>query len=342
MTKDSVMQLKLCLLLVWVTTSGLTAIAQQDIQFSQYIFNGLSVNPAYAGYKEDIFINSTYRKQWVSFPGAPETGTLTVDGLANILGNKTVGLGAQFTWDRVGPQDILSFYASYAYRIRLNEEDDSRLALGLGVGVNQYSINGDRLSPTDAGDPNLPAGKVSTTKPNANFGAYYYNPSFYVGFSILDLFPSNIYDDIFVGKNNYDYLVTRKVPHYYLTAGFMVTLSEDIKLKPSIMIKEDFKGPTNVDLNAFFLLGERVWIGGSYRSGVKLWNKNNLQKGLEQNDAASVMAEFFITERLRIGYAYDFTTSKLDNYQKGSHEISIGFLLFNKKRAERIISPRYF
>lgn len=342
MTKKGVMQLKLCLLFVWLVTSGLTAIAQQDIQFSQYVFNGLSLNPAYAGYKEDIYINSTYRKQWVSFPGAPETGTLTVDGLANILGNKTVGLGAQFTWDRVGPQDVVSVYASYAYRIRMNEEDDSRLSLGLSVGVNQYSINGDRLLPTDQGDPNLPEGRVSTTKPNANFGVYYYKPSFYIGMSILNIFPSNIYDDAFTGKNNYDYLVTRKVPHYYLTSGFMVTLSEDVKLKPSFMIKDDFKGPTNIDLNALFLIGERFWIGGSYRSAVKLWNKKDLQKGLEQNDAVSLMTEIFATERLRIGYSYDFATSKLDSYQKGSHEISIGFLLFNKKRAERIRSPRYF
>lgn len=336
------MQLKLCLLLIWLTASSQMALAQQDIQFSQYVFNGLSVNPAYAGYKEDIYVNSTYRKQWVSFPGAPETGTLTVDGLANLLGNKTVGLGAQVTWDRVGPQDIVSFYASYAYRIRLNAEDDRRLSFGLGVGINQYSINGGRLSPTDQGDPNLPEGRVSTLKPNANVGVYYYTPSFYIGFSAMDIFPSNIYDNAFAGQNNYDYLVTKKVPHYYLTSGFMVTLSEDVKLKPSIMIKDDLKSPTNIDYNLFLLLADRVWVGGSYRSAIKLWNKDNLQSGLEQKDAVSVMADFFVTERLRIGYAYDFTTSQLDNYQKGSHEISIGFLLFNKKRAERIISPRYF
>lgn len=342
MTKDSLKQLKLCLLLIWLTASSQMAIAQQDIRFGQYVFNGLSVNPAYAGYKEDIYVNSTYRKQWVSFPGSPETGTVSIDGLANLLGNKTVGLGAQITWDRVGPQDIVSFYASYAYRIRLNAEDDRRLSFGLGMGLNQYSIDGNRLSPTDQGDPNLPEGRVSTLKPNANVGVYYYTPSFYVGFSAMDIFPSNIYDNAFAGKNNYDFLVTKKVPHYYLTAGYIFTLSEDFKLQPSIMFKDDLKGPTNVDNNLLLLWADRFWLGGSYRSAIKLWNKDNLQIGLEQKDAVSVMAGFYVTERLRIGYVYDFATSQLDNYQKGSHEISIGFFLFNRKRPERIISPRYF
>ena len=329
-------------LLLLLTTCSLVAAAQQDIQFSQYIFNGLSVNPAYAGYKEDVFLNTTYRKQWADFPGAPETGTASVDGVANLSGSKTVGLGAQVLWDKLGPQQSLSFYGSYAYRIRLNSADDSRLSLGLGLGINQYAIDGNKFTPIDKNDPNIPTGKVSTLKPNANFGVYYYNPIFYAGISVLDLFPNNIYDNIFIGSNNYGNIVTKKTRHYYFTSGMVFNLTDGIKMKPSIMIKDDFKGPTNFDFNAFFLFGERFWVGGSYRSSIHLWSKSSLQSDLENKNAASLLFEIMATERLRLGYAYDFTTSKLSSYQSGTHEISVGFLLFNKNRGERISSPRYF
>jgi len=328
-------------LLVLLTAFCQLVSAQQDIQFSQYVFNGLSVNPAYAGYKEDIYLNSTYRKQWVNFPGSPETGTLSVDGLINPGGSKTVGLGGQVTWDRLGPQESLSFYGSYAYRIQLNAQDDSRLSFGLGIGINQYSINGDKFNARDPNDLNIPVGKVSSTKPNANFGVYYYNPNFYAGFAVLDLFQSNLYDNLIIGNESYDFAVIRKTRHYYLTAGGLFNLSEGVKLKPSFMLKDDFKGPTNLDLNAFLLFGERLYLGASYRTGIKIWQKNHLQSDLEKTDAVSLLTEILATERFRIGYSYDFTTSKLGNYQNGSHEISLGFLLFSKKR-ERIYSPRYF
>jgi hypothetical protein len=108
------------------------------------------------------------------------------------------------------------------------------------------------------------------------------------------------------------------------------------------MVKEDFKGPTNVDLNAFLLIADRLWVGGSYRTGVKLWSKPALSKDLEQLDAASVLAEFYATPQLRIGYAYDITISKMASYQQGSHEISVGFLFNSKKYESRTRSPRYF
>lgn len=321
---------------------SLTVFGQQDIQFSQYVFNGLSVNPAYAGYKEDVYLNGTYRKQWANFPGAPETGTASIDGIANVSGSKTVGLGAQVLWDKTGPRESLSFYASYAYRVRLNSIDDSRLSFGLGLGINQYSIDGNKLSPADQSDPNIPLGKVSALKPNANFGVYYYNSAFYAGLSVLDLLPVNVYDKALNGNSTHRNPLTKKTKHFYFSTGLMINLSELVKMKPSIMVKEDLKGPTNFDLNAFFLFGERIWVGGSYRSAIKLWKKSHLQNDLERTDAASILIEVMATKQLRLGYAYDFTTSKLANYQSGTHEISIGYLLFNKKRGERMLSPRYF
>ena len=158
----------------------------------------------------------------------------------------------------------------------------------------------------------------------------------------MDLFSNRMYNEIGIGNDNYHYLTIRKTRHYYLTSGFLVNLSENVKLKPSVMIKEDFKGPTSFDFNTFLLLSDRLWIGGSYRTAMKVWKKSHLQSDLEQKNAASAMLEFFVTPRLRVGYSYDFTTSGLADYQSGTHEISIGMLFPNRKQKERVTGPRYF
>ncbi|MCW3461911.1 PorP/SprF family type IX secretion system membrane protein [Chitinophaga nivalis] len=316
----------------------LQATAQQNVQFSQYVFNMLSVNPAYAGYKQDWYLNAVYRHQWVDFPGAPKTGAISIDGLTNAR-DERVGVGAQFTFDKLGPQETLSGYGFYSYRIPLDEDDTRRLCIGIGGGITQYSIDGNALKYVDDVDEALPLGKTSVIIPDARFGIYYYTPRFYAGAAVMDLF-SLYTDNTRYYWGGYNYKTIRKTQHLYLNAGYLLDLSENLKLKPSIMVKEDFKGPTNVDLTAFLLIAEKLWIGGSYRTGVKLWSKPALDKDLEQLDAASAMVEFYATPQLRIGYAYDITISKMAGYQQGSHEISIGFLFNNNK--SRITSPRYF
>ncbi len=312
--------------------------AQQNIQFSQYIFNGLSVNPAYAGYKEDLYVNAIYRHQWAGFPGAPRTGGISLDGVTP-ASDKKVGLGMQMLFDKSGPQDALSLYGSYSYRIPLDDEDTRRLCLGIGAGVTQYSIDGTALQYIDNEDAAIPLGKKSVWVPDARFGIYYYTPRFYAGASVMDLF--SLYTDAsrYNWKGN-NYSTIRKTQHLYITTGAMFPLGENLQLKPSILIKEDFKGPTNVDINAFLLIGEKLWVGASYRTGVGIWRKTNLQKDLSELDAASVMVEFYATEKLRIGYAYDLTINKMAGYQGGSHEISLGFLIPSKNYTVK--NPRYF
>lgn len=313
--------------------------AQQNLQFSQYVFNMLSVNPAYAGYKEDLYMNATYRHQWVNFPGAPVTGGISLDGVTNSR-DERVGLGVQAIFDKLGPQDAFSLYGMYSYRIPLDDEGSRRLCFGLGAGVTQYSLDGTTLQYTDDGDLTIPSTKISRLVPDARFGIYYYTPNFYVSASVMDLFTMYLDNNNKFFWNGYSYKIFRKTQHLYVSAGTVINLTDNLKLKPSILVKEDFKGPTNVDLNAFLLIADAVWIGGSYRTGVKLWDKPHLSKGLEQLDAASAVVEFYASERLRIGYSYDITISKLASSQSGSHEISLGFLFPNKQR--RIISPRYF
>lgn len=324
--------------MVLLLALSMHGVAQQNIQFSQYIFNGLSVNPAYAGYKEDLYVNATYRHQWAGFPGAPRTGGISLDGVTPASDNK-VGLGVQMLFDKSGPQDALSLYGSYSYRIPLDDEDTRRLCLGLGGGVTQYSIDGTALQYIDNEDAAIPLGKKSVWVPDARFGIYYYTPRFYAGASVMDLF--SLYTDAtrYNWKGN-NYSTIRKTQHLYITTGAMFQLSENLALKPSILIKEDFKGPTNVDINAFLLIGEKLWVGASYRTGVGIWRKTNLQKDLSELDAASVMVEFYATEKLRIGYAYDLTINKMAGYQGGSHEISLGFLIPSKNYTVK--NPRYF
>jgi type IX secretion system PorP/SprF family membrane protein len=151
----------------WLTVALLLCLtagahAQQSVQFSQYIFNGISVNPAYAGYKDVLNLNAMYRQQWSGFPGAPTTGGVSLDGPLKRPNRETnVGLGVQAMMDNLGPQKAISLYGSYSYRIRLDEEDTRRFCLGIGIGATQYSLNGSDLEYIDQGDRIIPDGSAS-------------------------------------------------------------------------------------------------------------------------------------------------------------------------------------
>ncbi|MBD1392043.1 PorP/SprF family type IX secretion system membrane protein [Mucilaginibacter glaciei] len=318
-------------LLLMLLLYAVGAKAQQTIQLSQYMFNGLALNPAYAGYKDDWTINLSSRLQWTGFNGAPKTGTISADGLLN-NDKKNVGIGVIATIDKLGPQNTSSFYANYAFRLRLNDEDTKRLSFGLAVGATQYTLDGSQFNATDGGDNSIPTASESKFTPDARLGIYYYAPKVYVGASVFNLLSAtNLVAD-------YTTLV-RQVRTVYLTAGLLIPLTEYIDLKPSFMIKEDFKGPTNVDLTGYLAFSKSVWIGASYRTGVTTW-KNNLKSGLQNLDAVAALAQVYVNNHFRIGYSFDFTVSKLAGYQSGSHELSLSFSLGNKK--PRIVSPRYF
>ncbi len=314
--------------------------AQQDVQFSQYIFNSLNINPAYAGYKEDMYFNAVIRKQWTNFSGAPQTGAVSLDGLTN-SDTKNIGLGGQITWDHLGPQTTTSVFGSYSYRIRLDEDDSKRLCIGLGFGFNQYSLDGTAFQYVDANDPLVPTGSMSVIKPDARVGVYYFTPTFFASLSGMDLF--SLYNSGKIYLTNGTAIASQAAAaHIYFSMGGLVNLSENVKVKPSFMIKEDFHGPTSLDLNLFALLSEKLWVGASYRTAVSLWHKSALSSDLNKSGALSLMAELFATDRLRIGYSYDIITSGLSSYQSGSHEISVGLLFPNNLVSGRIKSPRYF
>ncbi len=306
--------------------------AQQTIQLSQYMFNGLALNPAYAGYKEDWTLNLSSRIQWVGINDAPQTNTISVDGLAN-SDNPNVGLGVMATVDKLGPESNSSIYINYAYRLRLDELDTKRLCFGIAVGAEQYSLNGSKFTATDAGDADIPSGTESKLTPDFRFGVYYYSPKVYFGASVF-----NLLSDAF-NRITDDPEVIKPVRTVYLTGGAMLPLSDYVDVKPSVMVEEDFKGPTNVSLTAYLAFNRRFWIGGSYRTGISAWN-SNLVSNLNEQDAAVAIMQVYINENFRVGYAYDFTTSKLASYQNGTHEVSVSITFPRKK--QRVISPRYF
>lgn len=313
--------------------------AQQNIQFSQYIFNALSVNPAYAGYKEEWFAQMALRSQWSGLNGAPRTGQLSIDGIAD-PSSKNVGLGLQFTDDRLGAQSSTSIYGNYAYRLQLDAEDTERLSFGIGLGLTQYGLDGNKLRPVDQNDIELPVGKISNSIPDMRVGVYYYNPKWYIGLSAMDLFSGDHSNGIFKWKDqNVENLQRRR--HFYLIAGTLFDLSEDTKLRPSLLLKEDLKGPSSLDLSAMVIFGNRFWLGGSYRTGVSLWKKD-YSKGqdLSSLNAISAITQFYISDRFRVGYSYDYIVSKLSSIQNGTHEITLGLTFPGKNK--RLLSPRFF
>lgn len=319
---------RLLTLIILILSTG-ALFAQQDAQQSQYMFNGIYINPAYAGYKENLNFHSYFRSQWTGIEGAPKSMSLAVDAIAN---NGNVGLALQISNDRLGAQTNLSAYANYAYRLRMNNEGTSRLALGFGVGVMQLGINNSLLNPNDP-EPYLATGMQSTFVPDGRVGVFYSDDKYYAGISADNLISQ------FINVRNRGFIAQPK-PHYYLTGGALFPLSEDVLIKPSVLLKDDAGGPTSLDLNTFIMFGQRLWVGGSYRTGVKLYNKTYLQNDLSRLNSFVAAMELFPLENLRVGYAYDISIGPLKGYSGGTHEISIGFYI--KTQKTRMLTPRFF
>lgn len=319
---------KIFLLFTMLQLSATLVHAQQDAQFSQFMFNGIYINPAYAGYKEQLNVSAFFRRQWTDVPGSPATVSLAVDAIAN---ENKVGLALQLSDDRYGAQRNFSGYANYAYRIRMNEDGSSRLAIGLGVGVVQLGIDGTKLNPNDP-EIDQPMGKQSSTVPDARMGIFYSNNRFYAGFSVDNLIAHAL------NKERYPFM-PKPVAHYYLTAGMLLPLSQDVQLKPSFLFKDDQGGPTSLDLSTFLIIADKMWIGGGYRTAVKLYNKPLLQNNLQSSSSAVMAAQIFIGN-FRMGYAYDFPVGPLRGEGGSTHELSLA-CYFPRGNA-RMHTPRYF
>jgi type IX secretion system PorP/SprF family membrane protein len=293
--------------------------AQHIPQFSQYMFNGLYINPAYAGYKDNLYAHLMYRNQWVGIDGAPKTIMMSVD--SKIIGGSNLGL--IYANDQLGAVVTNSIMLSYAYRFNVSEK--ARLSFGVSGGAIHYGMDRSKL---DA-DP-LTDQTEGAWRPGVDAGVYFDMKNFYAGLSVMGIIANR------ADANTLQLM--RDDPNFFLAFGGRVPLSEKVSLMPSMLVKSDFKSPMGVDLNAMLMIVERFWVGGSYRTGVTWFEK--AFKETKQYDAISIIAEAFITDRIRLGVAYDFDLNNLTTSYNGSFEISLGYYLTSPKR--KYTTPRYF
>ncbi|MGV3539860.1 MAG: type IX secretion system membrane protein PorP/SprF [Rufibacter sp.] len=295
--------------------------AQQDPQFTQYMFNGLLLNPAYSGSKGFSSFSGSFRSQWTGFEGAPLSQTVSFDGSIN----KKLGAGVVITHDRLGAQRYTEVTGNVATHITLSRK--TKLAVGISLGAAQQVVDGTMLKPDERDDQAIPMGIERAFRPTAKVGAYLYSNLFYAGVSMGNLF---LYENA---------VPVAPTPHLFLTAGGVMDINRSLKFKPSFLLKEDFSGPAAVDLNAFLLFQERFWLGGSYRTTLNLLNSDTYNPNTRIGNAVAAILEVYATPRIRIGYSYDFSVGSLTNYS--SHEISLGYYLL-KNDYGRMLTPRYF
>jgi len=289
--------------------------AQQDPQYTQYMYNMNVVNPAYAGSRGTLSLGLLGRSQWTSVDGAPKSFTFN----AHAPLGKKVGVGISVVSDEIGPAKEQNIYADVSYT--LTTSDVGRLAFGLKGGVTLLDVNLlDVVLPQtgSAGDPVFDE-NINDTFPNFGAGVYYYTDKWYASFSVPNILKSEHMD-----KDNINTKAAEEV-HYFLTGGYVFDLSSTLKFKPSLMFKGVAGAPVSVDINANFLLYDRFELGASYRV----------------EDAVSLLFNFGVTPDFRIGYAYDYTISEFSNSNTGgSHEIILLYDVdFSKKNLK---SPRFF
>lgn len=286
--------------------------AQQDAQYTQYMYNMNVLNPAYAGSKETLSIGILGRKQWLDLNGAPTTFT------GNIHAPLTKSLGGGFSViaDEIGPVKEQNIYADLSYTFQTSEF--GKLAFGLKAGVSLKQIGLFSLAVVNPSDNSF-TDNVNTTDPNVGAGAFYYTDKFYIGLSAPNLLATK---EAKV-KNGRIKGVSESV-HYFLTSGYVFDVNDNLKFKPSIMMKATSGAPISMDFSTNFLFNERFEVGASYRL----------------DDSVSGLVNFAITRDFRLGFAYDHTLTNLGDYNKGSFE---GILLWDIVSSEKKIkSPRFF
>lgn len=298
--------------MVMLVLAGMVARGQQDPMFSQYMFNTLAFNPAYAGSADVFTLMALTRHQWVGFSGAPATQTLVGH---SPLRKQHMALGGTILNDRAGPLRRTGAYMDYAYRLRTGEH--GQLAFGLRGGAHIVQADLLSLGTVDA-DPTSGAFS-SKLMPNFGFGVFWHTTRAYVGLSIPKLLESELADGQGAAVET-----AREIRHYFLMGGMVFDIGGGILFRPSTMIRVVKGAPLSADLNANFLLRDKLWLGAMYRWG----------------NAFGFMAQYQFNEQFRAGYAFDLTTTRLAAYNAGTHEIMLGYdLRFSRGRT---ISPRYF
>lgn len=309
--------MKRILALVFFLSCLIEGSAQQEMLQSQYMFNGLFINPAYAGSHSFAEATALYRAQWTGFEGAPRTQTFGIEGP---ISNELMGLGLTFINDNIGDTRQTEVFANWSYHLLLDAEGKTKMSFGIRAGFADYTASLTDTKVFEDGDPVFSQDQTNEFVPKFGAGVYFYSKLWYAGLSV---------PTIFAGDNNVRFNINDAgdryfEPHTYLTAGYVFKLSPNLKLKPSFLMRYLNNAPLQADLNCNLLIKNTFWIGASYRTG----------------DAIVGLFELNLGTDFRLGYAYDFTTSNLNNYNNGSHEVMLSYKF--AKETVKTKSPRYF
>lgn len=309
----------LSIVLIGITIQSI--VAQQDAQYTQYMFNTMSVNPAYAGSRGQLTFAGLYRSQWIGLDGAPETFTLN---LHSPIRNSKVGYGISVVNDNIGDGVVQETYIDAVVSYTLDFAQDQKLSFGLSAGGDLISLdfNGLRNFDQEVVEQDNIDNRFS---PNFGFGVYYHTDKFYAGLSVPNILETEYFDNSGGDANSVNFLATERM-NFYLITGYVFDLNPNLKLKPALLTKAVGGAPLQVDVSATFLFADRFSFGAAYR-----WDA-----------AISALAGFQITEQLMLGLAYDRETTELGGTQfnDGSFEVFLRFELLNSFR--RTVSPRFF
>jgi type IX secretion system PorP/SprF family membrane protein len=307
----STMRTKLFSLVIMLVT--IAGFAQQDAQFTQYMYNTININPAYAGSRGALSIFGLHRTQWVGLDGAPETSCLAVNSPIN---NSNLGVGVSLVNDKIGPTNENNFSVDLSYTVQTSA--NFKLSFGIKGTANLFNLDINKLNPENQGDPQFQDFN-SKFSPNVGAGVYWHSDKAYIGLSVPNFIETNRYNDN-------DVAIYKDKINYYLMAGYVFDLDhyEYVKFKPAVLTKMVEGAPLQVDVSANFMFIDKFVVGVAYRWSASL----------------SAMVGFQITEGLYLGYGYDRETTNLNNYNSGSHEIFLRYEFFRKN--DKMTTPRFF
>jgi len=313
--------IKVIPLLLLLTVTFQSVMAQQDAQYTQYMFNTLSVNPAYAGSRGQLAFAGLYRSQWVGLEGAPESFTLN---LHSPIRNSRLGYGISVVNDNIGDGVVQETYLDAVLSYSIDVSRDAKVSFGLKAGGNFLSLDFTGLRNFDSEvvqQDNID----SQFSPNFGLGVYYHSDKFYAGISAPNILETEYFDNSANDANTVNFLATERI-NFYMITGYVFDLNGNLKFKPALLTKVVGGAPLQVDLSASFLFNDRFSVGAAYR-----WNA-----------AVSALAGFQITDQVMVGLAYDRETTALGatSFNDGSFEIFLRLELL--KRFERTVSPRFF
>lgn len=302
--------MKSYLVILFTLLTSILCFSQQDSQYTQYMYNTTLINPAYAGSREVLSAFILHRNQWMGLEGAPVTNNFSIN---SPIGDSNFGIGLNFVNDKIGPVSENEISVDLAYFIQISK--NYKFSIGLKGTANLFDLDVNKLRIFDPTDPQFQNVKTEFS-PNIGAGAYLFSDKTYFGLSVPNFFESYRY-------NNNNIEISKQKLHLYFIAGHVFKISESIDFKPALLSKIVEGAPIQADVTGNFLFFDKLTLGAAYR-----WNA-----------AVSALAGFQISDSWFIGYGYDLETTKLANYNSGSHEIILRYELFNKTK---ISAPRFF